>query len=440
MPARAWSLAVACLVAVSACSPATSAPSYSPSPTPVFQVPVPEPTVTVDADGRALPGFVTQSLELPGARETDSKTLADAGAGWVLATFRPSVGEAATINGTAPGREATVQVVYLVDPEGRRYQLLELDPAVPVIIDSWTAGETVAYVRECLPDACAEAPTQVLDLTTGELSPADVEPGFHVTATLPGTTPGTSIRWWEDGTTAILERAGGDRQFGRAWQASSISPSGRYLAVERADAPRSSAGLALVDVHTGQITDVATLWPESLASCEVFRWRPDDTVDISCEDPLRLTTRVFAIGPGAREAKENKTAMVQPPAEGPWVEPHVLVTDGVWAGPFVADAAAQPDSVHPQVGIARNAGFEHLVVPDAVGKSARIVAVHDGSVYVEAEANRGVRPGLTSAWRYDVAEQRWYPLVPLPTGGPTRGLAASEGAPAWGMTSWAVAP
>jgi len=433
-----WSLAVACVVAVSACSPASSAPSVSPSPSPTatFQVPVPEPTVTVDANGRTLPGFVTRSIELPGAREADSSTLADARAGWVLATFRPSVGEVATIDGVTPGRDAEVQVVYLVDPEGRRYQLLELDPAVPVIIDSWTPGETVAYVRVCQPDECATAPTQLLDLTTGELSPAEVGPGFRVTATLPG-----SVRWWEDGATAILDRAGVLHPFGRQWEASSVSPSGRYLAVSRGDrTAHATGGLGIVDGQSSSITDVQTLWLEPLDDCAVFRWRPDDTVDISCYDPIREITRVFAVGPGAEVMKENKTAQVTPEVAGPWVEPHALVTDGVWAGPFVADSSARPDAIHPQVGIARNAGFEHLVVPDGVGKSARIVAVHDGSVYVEAEANRNRRAGLTTAWRYDIEDQRWYPLVPLPPGGPTRGLAASEGAPAWGMTSWVVAP
>lgn len=432
---RVCGLALAVAVGLTACSPAYVAPS--PSQTPTFAVPVPEPTITVDANGRALPGFVTVSNELPGAQPLNSTAFADAGPGWVLTTFRPSVADVVTIDGASGGHVAKVQVVYLVDPEGRRYQVLELDPATALVIDSWTPRETVAYVRACQGFDCAAAPTQVLDLTTGELSPSPMGASMVVGATLPG-----SVRWWQDGTSAALESNGTVTPFGRAWAASSASPSGRYLAVTRTDnySAQTSAGLALVDTATGDITDVAMLWPEPIEGCLVFRWRPDDTVDIACEDPARGATRVFAIGPGADEAKENKTASPAVPDEGPWVSPDVVLAEGVWAGVYTPDAQARSNTLHPQVGVARNGGFERLAVPDDMAWSARIVAVRDGSLYIEAEANRDRAPGLTTAWRYSLEEQRWYPLVPLPPGGPTRGLVAAEGAPAWGMTSWVVAP
>jgi len=136
--------------------------------------------------------------------------------------------------------------------------------------------------------------------------------------------------------------------------------------------------------------------------------------------------------------KENKSATATAPAVGPWVQPDFFVADGVWAGPYTADAEARTVPQDSAVGLARNAGFEHLVLPDASVGAARIVAVVDGRLYVEATQANNL--SLTTAWIYDLAESRWVLIGPLPPAGPTRGLLASEGSPASGMTSFAVAP
>ena len=389
-----WLAAAAlALVVLSACGGAD--PVLSPSPTPPVESPSPVPTVTTDADGRALPGFVTVSADLPPAQPAQNGLLAQTSHGWSLQTYRPQVEPVTNLDGVTPGFAATVQVVYAVSPDGKRYQLLELDPAKPIVIDSWTAGESVAYVRQCDPLDCPPTtPTELLDLLTGEFRPVGSDAAqMRIGATIAG-----SHRWWQDGSTqSALETAGNFTTSAESWLADSASPDGAYLAVVRGDeySPYVTAGVGIVDVATGRLTDVATLWTEPL-KCTPFRWRADDALDLSCYDPARATWRVFTVGPGAQEMKENKSATATPPATGPWVEPDFFVTDGVWAGPFTADAAERlaPDS--STIGLARNAGFEQLSVPDATVGTARIVGSVAGVLYVEATQANNL--SLTTAW------------------------------------------
>ena len=399
--------------------------------------PSPEPTLTTDANGRALPGFVTVSTELPAAQRAQDGLLSETGPGWSLQTYRPQVEPVTTLDGVTGGFPATVQTVYAVSPDGKRYQLLELDPSKPIVIDSWTAGESVAYVRQCDPLACdPTAPPQLLDLLTGDLSPVDsVATGMRIGATIAG-----SHRWWQTGSTqSALETAGHSSTYPENWLAASVSPDSAYLAVVRGDtfSPYVSSGLAIVDVATGILTDVATLWPEPL-NCTPFRWRVDNALDLSCYDPSRATWRVFTVGPGAKVMKENKAATATPPATGPWVAPNFFVTDGVWAGPYTAGAAERLAPEPSTIGLARNAKFVQLSVPDATVGSARIVASIEGVLYVEATQANNL--SLNTAWAYDVASSRWTELGSLPPAGPTRGLVATQGSPASGLTSWVIAP
>ena len=430
-----WLAVAVAATALTACDN----PGANPTPTPTFSYtsPTPAPTNTTDAAGRALPGYVTFSADLPQAQALPPGLLAQTGPGWSLQTYRPQVEPVSTVAGVFPGISATVQVVYLVNPEGKRYQLLELDPATPIVIESWSAGETVAYVTQCDPIECdPTAPVQQLDLLTGELSPT---PGIDVTMHV-GTTAPNSVRWWQNAQSAAsLDAAGHITTVRQDWVAASISPDGDFLAVVRAGeySPYASAGTAVVDTATGMVTDLATLWEEPLR-CTPFRWRADDALDVSCWDPERLVWRVFAVGPGAKEMKENKSATATAPDDGPWVQPDFFVTDGVWAGPFTADGAARKVPGDVAIGLARNAGFEQLVVPDAAVGSARIVAAVDGRLFVEATQANNL--SLKTAWVYDVASSTWLEVGPLPPAGATRGLLATQGSPASGMTSFAVAP
>ena len=77
-------------------------------------------------------------------------------------------------------------------------------------------------------------------------------------------------------------------------------------------------------------------------------------------------------------------------------------------------------------------------MPDAGVGAARIVAAVDGVLYVEATQANNL--SLRSAWAYDVAGGAWTELGSLPPAGPTRGLVATQGSPASGLTSWAIAP
>ncbi|MGC4174215.1 hypothetical protein [Demequina sp.] len=433
-----WFVAsVLAVAALAACDPQGPEPTPTPTPTFTYDAPSPGPTNTVDADGRALPGFVTVNAELPQALPAGDGLLATTGAGWSLQTYRPQVEPVTQVSGIVPGYEAAVQVLYLVSPEGKRYQLLELDPTLPIIVDSWTAGESVAYVRQCEPRECDDAtPTQTLDLVTGALTPIEgAADSMHIGATLPG-----SVRWWQNGDDeAAYDTAGSVRPMSQDWIAASASPDGEYLAVVRAGnySPYVSGGTAIVNAQTGRVTDVSSLWEEPL-KCTPFRWRADDALDITCWDAERQVWRLFAVGPGAQEMKENKSATATAPEEGPWVEPDFFVSDGTWAGPYTADATARRTIGDAAIGLARNAGFEELTVPDASVGAARIVAEVGGRLYVVAtEANN---PTLETAWTYDVAAGEWLQIGPLPPAGPTRGLLASQGSPASGMTSWAIAP
>lgn len=423
------------LAALAACSGAGGDPSPTPSIT--LPPPSPAPAVTVDEDGRALPGFVTVSEELPPAQAAQPELLPQTGPGWSLQTYRPQVEDVSTLAGLLPGSPASVQVVYLVSPQGQRFQLLELDPASPLVIESWTAGETVAYVRQCEPLDCdPDAPTQALDLETGELAPVDgVAEDMHVGATLAG-----SVRWWQNGlNAAALETNGSFRPYDQAWIAASSAPDGAHLAVMRRDAPSAyvSSGMAIVNAEAGTLTDLSTLWVGPL-ECEPFRWRTDSALDASCYQPALDEWGVWAVAPDAQSMLENAAATATPPEEGPWVEPDFFVSESVWAGPYTADAAARLAPGAPAVGLARNAGFEALTVPDAGVGSATILASVGGSLYISA--TQATNLSLESAWRYEPATGEWTELGPLPTRGPTRGLFANEGAPASGMTSWVVAP
>jgi hypothetical protein len=430
-----WLAAAVALATLTACD----TPSAGPTPTPTFSYssPSPAPTNTTDANGRALPGFVTVSQDLPPAQAAPEGLLATTGPGWSLQSYRPQVDPVNTVEGVLPGIAATVQVVYLVSPEGKRYQLLELDPATPIVIESWSAGDTIAYVTQCDPIDCdPTAPAEVLDLLTGTLSPAaGIDVSMHVGATLP-----RSVRWWQNANSAAALDSGGHVvTVKQDWVAASTSPDGDYLAVVRAGqySPYASAGTAIVSTATGLATDLSSLWEEPLR-CTPFRWRADDALDVSCWDPERLAWRVFAVGPGAKEMKENKSATATAPDDGPWVQPDFFVTDGVWAGPYTADGAARKVPVDAAIGLARNAGFEQLVVPDAAVGAARIVAVVNGEIFVEA--TQATNLSLKTAWVYDLASSRWLEIGPLPPAGGTRGLLASEGSPASGMTSFVVAP
>ena len=266
--ARPWLAgAVVAMVMLTACDKAAADPT--PTPSPSVTVSSPEPTATTDADGRALPGFVTVSADLPAAQSAPAGVLSEAGPGWSLQTYRPQVEPVTTFSGVTPGFPATVQVVYLVSPTGQRYQLLALDPAKPLVINSWTAGESVAYVTQCDPLDCdPTAPTEMLDLTTGELSEVtslttttSLDADMRIGATIVG-----SHRWWQnDATASALESAGHLTVVQHDWRAVSASPDGAYLAVVRGDeySPYVTAGVAVVDVATGALTDIAALWPRA---------------------------------------------------------------------------------------------------------------------------------------------------------------------------------
>ena len=112
-----WLVAAVAVTALTACD----SPGANPTPTPTFSYtsPTPAPSNTTDANGRALPGFVTFSADLPQAQALPPGLLAQTGPGWSLQTYRPQVDPVNTVGGVVPGIAATVSVPSAIKPSVR---------------------------------------------------------------------------------------------------------------------------------------------------------------------------------------------------------------------------------------------------------------------------------------------------------------------------------
>ena len=141
-------------------SPSPSAsPSVSSSPSPS---PTPSPTDT----GFAWPGFTgwdSVDPHLPEASVITREVWASSGPGWSLISYR----EAWT---SGDREDRGPQVIYLVSPEGERYELVPV-PGDTVSVLAWEAGASTAAVS-VQPDG--DPPYfGMLDLVSGEVTPVD---------------------------------------------------------------------------------------------------------------------------------------------------------------------------------------------------------------------------------------------------------------------------
>jgi hypothetical protein len=185
---------------------------------PLPQATQPAPTTSATAPTSPAPGALVLLPSEPGLPERYSLPggiLAQAGPGWVLATYTPvSTGQAAV------GPAQTV--VLLASPAGTAYEVLRLDtgrsagPQVTwtnhTVVD-WRPGEGTALLAEltAVDDAgtiLVDAPPDYaeLDLVTGVLGP--VLPRLHG---LTFEARRGDVRWWSDRTTGDVlqeDRAG----------------------------------------------------------------------------------------------------------------------------------------------------------------------------------------------------------------------------------------
>lgn len=277
----AASVGIVALARTPAPSPSAS-PGASSSPSATVAV-GPSPVVSVDADGRALPGFVTIDDSLPQADPLLPEIWETITPGWTLAIVAPRAG------GQAPEH----QVLYLVSPEGQRYQVLELDPAQPVGLLAWTAGESRAIVTVGNDSWVSadyfsryEWPTHSLDLETGTLS--EISNGADEVMALPEgnlvwsffAREGDVVDAWvmieRGGETVILD--GYDLSGG-------LSPDGRYFTVWGGPDGWVGSGESLVDSVTLEIVpfDHGEGW-----ICGVVFWLDADTYLESCGADIGL--------------------------------------------------------------------------------------------------------------------------------------------------------
>ena len=300
-------------------SPSASAsPSNSASPSPSSS-PSPSPTITIDANGRTLPGFVTVDPSLPDALPLPAGIWDQTGPGWVLATYRPSVSYYDFV-GLAADEDMTKQVVYLVNPQGQRYQVLELDVNQPIRIESWLAGESSAIVRECGRWGCisGEGASRALDLRTG-------------TTTLHGTpfqegevllTLADGTRVWAGSVDPVggttIERDGAFTSVGGDWHAffgdtSQPSPNGTYLPLLSFDSDAGNSSTmrtAILTLATGTVTPLPGL--DAAGNCWSNFWRSDGLLRVTCYDTAIGTGGAYLVDPKTGNATATGTSETYP--------------------------------------------------------------------------------------------------------------------------------
>ncbi|MBN2177477.1 MAG: hypothetical protein JW722_07455 [Demequinaceae bacterium] len=138
---------------------ASESPSSSPKASMSPSVLTPSPEFTVI--GVSTPGEVTVAPSLLEALPLPEGIWDEAGDGWVLAGYAPSASDV----------PAEHYVLYLVSPEGQRYQVLELDPDSGWQVLGWEGGESPALmVRR---DDQGTTEWGFLDLDSGRMSIVD---------------------------------------------------------------------------------------------------------------------------------------------------------------------------------------------------------------------------------------------------------------------------
>lgn len=248
----------------------------------------------------AGPGQVTSDPLLPRAIPLTPEVLEGAGRGWVLATYSPTYFD--PLADYSP--TATVEVVYLISPQGERFQVLELESETPYEILLWTPGETHAVVRD---QSGTQSPWLTLELLTGEMEP--FTPSVPLGADPAGTTATGERLWFTsvwDGeivtdTLYVTDSEGrllntivpsGRITFREDETATgNISPDGQQIAWAVAD------DLTVAGLMDGVSTDVVMDVPGD-KDCRLSGWLDDTRVLVLCMVP----DETYELGPAERAA------------------------------------------------------------------------------------------------------------------------------------------
>jgi hypothetical protein len=405
------------------------------------------PLASPSTTGFAVPGQVTVDPSLPSAQPLPSDIWGKTGPGWVLATYSPAVITYAD-DANGPTVERTRQVVYLMSPTGTRYQVLELDPNDQVSISSWTGGESVAYIERCGSGAFCQTqtgPTFVLDLKTGDATPATAPAGAdYVGLTLPDSArlwfqaPGNAGPYTGQG---FLDRAGSFSNFGGGWTVPRTSPDGAWVSMQHWDpAPAGGnyASTGVLKISTGAAEIAAA--PETGLSCQPYEWTDGNQVLEWCTgDPAG--DRWFTVDPATRVASEVASPL---PASGELSVSHdVSVAPGVWVGLYGIEGALMWTDADGTVGIDDHGTLTQVALVDAAGAPLQTVwprAAANGVAYFvghQAAVDQGSPETVVA---YDVKTGHQAVLVPSPPAGLAAEYGVSEDGRAVGVTSWVVAP
>jgi len=427
----------------------SSTPSMTPSPEP-----------STGPDGRALPGFVTKAVGLPDALPLPDGLLEQTGPGWVLATYAPEYFAAGS--STATTDVITAEVLYLIDPSGTRYQVLELDTATTVHpanttsigtrLLSWEPGSTTALVQQDVITRDSQMSGSVpgdparLDLVTGALSPAFAAPGpDYVYLTSANGRHLWAKSYDAKGTTfddalVVTDAAGRHNvNVGEIIEQVQVSPEGN-LAI---------AGKRVVDLDTGAI--VGTLAGQTASGwCEPVSWWTADSILALCHDrdPLSADTSYLEMNPRLvsftlSQLATGRGTVVRTLALGdvePWSLMSTFVADRVVAFAGTAlDTGIGPNSDACATGayLLRDGAIERMpasdLPPEQVSNIFEPRAV-GRTVLVEGYGScaGSMQPSVLTS--YDIDTRAMHELLGPPVGDLPTG--------SWylrGLTSWVVA-
>jgi hypothetical protein len=358
-------------------------------------------------------------------------------------------------------------VVYLISPEGTRYQVAEFDPMYYFAITAWTAGETVATISFCdEPHDCDWKPTASLDLETGtELWDEDSFGGaVQYISTLPD---GTRI-WAEQGIGGgYLETGGqGNRRWteiDRRWSAFYpviASPDGNYLALGTSDewlrSPSLAGGINGSEVLIRSLTTGEETLTPSLDgdwSCTPRDWLEPTRLAIACGSVTEMSGWVPYIynlltgelTPGAEgHYNDDYWPRYSEPYE-PYVRRDVQLDYGQYAGLYYDGLPDQdvPQDSPESFWIDDHGTLTPVTLRNPEGKAFSYTEIdsHVGPlIYVLASSSNYYRTDETLiVYNMDTGSQSI--LFGPPLAGPTVGWDPEVDESAWALAvlNWAVA-
>ena len=387
-------------------SPSTAAsasPTTSPTATPIVAA----------FTGGVTPGEVTIDPTLPDALPLPEGIWEQTGPGWVLATYRPSYTTWHEYEVTSEVPESAKFVIYLMSPEGQRYQVLELDSDRSITLLSWTAGESRAIVEEQVGPGGGvwEVAYEYLDLTTGEATPFQAPSSWLVVKVATS----DSVRIWGDqaANMGYIEREGEFTPLAEGWlpAGQALSPDGEWIAVHGIGIEGGGLPVPIgaARISTGEITSFPEL--DSLGYCSFHGWADSGALLVSCNPGDEDHHQYFEAEPSTGTVAESSYVA---PADDPlglyhdfWMSP------GVWAG----NAGRVPGTPFFGVGVEDHGTVTELHFFDKNGNpldSPHLVAAVDGILYVE----EGSGAAETVVLAYDPSTDRQTILLTCPPSPP----------------------